>query len=184
MGRIIDRFLLFIYSLAMGTLSFYVLYFSLTWLKDGRPSNFMMLPLEYWVRNTLIIISIIALLISIRFIYISLRRSQSTAPSIDQKTDYGDIRISIATVENLSLRSASKVKGVHDLKARVNVSHAGLQITIRAVVDGEVSIPDLTEEVQRTVKGHLEETTGIPVSDVSVFVANIVQTQTFKSRVE
>ncbi len=76
------------------------------------------------------------------------------------------------------------MKGVHDLKARINVGQAGLNIVIRAVVDGDVSIPDITEEVQKTVKGHLEETTGIPVADVSVFVANIVHHQTFKSRVE
>ena len=180
----IDRFLLFIYSLAVGILSFYILYFALEWFVSGRLSNLLTVPNDPLWRNVLLVVSAIFLLVSLRFLYISVRPSQSTAPSIDQKTNFGEIRISLATVENLSLRAASKVRGVHDLKAKVNVNQAGLQIIIRAMVDGEISIPDITEEVQRTVKQYLEETTGIPVADVSVFVANIVQTQTFKSRVE
>jgi uncharacterized alkaline shock family protein YloU len=123
-------------------------------------------------------------LASSRFLYISLRRGRGNAPSIDQRTEFGDIRISIETVENLSLKAANRVRGVKDLKARVNVNASGLEIVIRSVVDGESSIPDLTEELQRSVKEHVEEITGIPVASVSVFVANIVQTHTFKSRVE
>jgi len=55
---------------------------------------------------------------------------------------------------------------------------------IRAAVDGESSIPELSEEMQRLVKGHVEEITGIPVANVSVFIANLIQAHTFKSRVE
>jgi uncharacterized alkaline shock family protein YloU len=52
-------------------------------------------------------------------------------------------------------------------------------------VDGEASIPAITEEMQSAVKSHVEEITGIPVASVSVFVANVSQTTpTFKSRVE
>jgi uncharacterized alkaline shock family protein YloU len=52
-------------------------------------------------------------------------------------------------------------------------------------VDGDHSIPELTEEMQSGVKRYVEDITGIPVASVTVFVANIVQTSpTFKSRVE
>jgi uncharacterized alkaline shock family protein YloU len=128
--------------------------------------------------------SVVAL-ISIRFLYVSVRRGKANAPSIDQRTDYGDIRISMETVENLSLKAAKRTRGVKDLKARVRVSPAGLEITIRVIVDGESPIPQLTEELQSGVKSHIEEITGIPVAVVTVFVANIQQSSpTFKSRVE
>jgi uncharacterized alkaline shock family protein YloU len=65
------------------------------------------------------------------------------------------------------------------------VTNAGLDIELRTVVDGEGSIPVLTEEIQSAVKMHLEEITGIPVSGVSVYVANVAyNANTFKSRVE
>jgi uncharacterized alkaline shock family protein YloU len=125
------------------------------------------------------------LLISLRFFYISVRRGRTQSPSIDQRTDFGDIRISLDTVENLALKAAYRTRGVKDLKARVRVSQAGLEIVVRTIVDGETSIPEMTEDMQRAVKAHVEEITGIPVAFVSVFVANIVQSSpSFKSRVE
>ncbi|MNJ03652.1 hypothetical protein D3C73_1640630 [compost metagenome] len=71
------------------------------------------------------------------------------------------------------------------MKARVKVDQAGLEIEIRTVVDGETSIPAITEEVQSSIKSYIEEITGIPVARVSVYVANVVQSApAFKSRVE
>jgi uncharacterized alkaline shock family protein YloU len=142
----------------------------------------------YYDYNTaipFIIVTILLALCSIRFLYVSIRRGRANAPSIDQRTDFGDIRISIETVENLSLKAAKRTRGVNDLKARVRVSPAGLEIIIRVIVDGESSIPQLTEEMQSGVKNHIEDITGIPVAAVTVFVANIQQSApTFKSRVE
>ena len=132
-----------------------------------------------------IIVCSVVLLISIRLFYISVRTGQAQAPSIDQRNDWGDIRISIDTVENLALKIASRSRGVKDLKARVRVDSAGLDILIRTVVDGETPIPALTEEMQEAIKQHIEEITGIPVAMVSVYVANVVQSApSFKSRVE
>lgn len=133
---------------------------------------------------TLGIIGIVLFLISIRFFVVSLSRNALSTQSIDQRTEFGDIRISIETMENLALKAALRQRSVKDLRARVHASDTGLDIVLRAVVDGEVSIPQLTEEVQKTVKDYVEEITGIPVTNVSVFIANIIQSNTIKSRVE
>ena len=42
----------------------------------------------------------------------------------------------------------------------------------------------MTEDIQRSVKDHVEDIAGIPVAAVSVFVANVIPSPTFKSRVE
>ncbi|MFC5447962.1 alkaline shock response membrane anchor protein AmaP [Paenibacillus aestuarii] len=186
MGKIVDRLLLLIYSLIIFVASIFVLFTASSWIPRADAEQF--LGSFYVDKNYAyagIAASIIILLISIRFLILSLGRSRSQAPSIDQRTDFGDIRISMETVENLSLKAAGRTKGVKDLKARVKVNQSGLEITIRTVVDGETSIPDLTEEMQTSVKNHIEDITGIPVATVTVFVANIVQSApTFKSRVE
>ncbi len=123
--------------------------------------------------------------ISLRFFYISVRRSKLEDSSINQRTDFGNIQISMETIENLALKAAGRIKGVKDLKARVRIEEAGLDLMIRTIVDGDTPIPLLTEEMQNHVKGHIEEITGLPVANVSVYVANIVQAgPTFKSRVE
>lgn len=185
MIKVLDRLLLFLYTLIIGISVIFFLVASFGWIPYDSTEQFVYrLYFDGSVAYPAIAIALFVLAVTMRFFYVSVRRGRGQVPSIDQRTDFGDIRISMETVENLSLKSAGRVRGVKDLKARVSVTDAGLDIVIRAIVDGESSIPDLSEEMQRSVKGHIEEITGIPVANVSVFVANVVQSHTFKSRVE
>lgn len=185
MIKVLDRLLLFLYTLIIGISVVFFLTASFGWVPIETSGNFVRnLYYEGSTAYPAIAIGLFVLLVTCRFFFVSVRRGRGQVPSIDQRTDYGDIRISLETVENLALKSAGRVRGVKDMKAKVSVSDAGLDIVIRAVVDGESSIPELSEEMQRSVKNHIEEITGIPVAGVSVFVANVMQSQAFKSRVE
>lgn len=133
---------------------------------------------------TIVIVAVILFLLSIRFFYLSVRSERGYHHSVHQRTEFGDIQISLETIENMCLKVAERTRGVRDVKTRVRVIESGLEIMIRAIVDGESSIPELTESMQKTVHDQVEEITGIPVSSVSVFIANIVQSPAFKSRVE
>jgi len=184
--KIVDRLLLCLYSLVIGALSVAALFIVGRGVPEKRAAGWLhelytVLP---WLQAVLIAVCAAVFLISLRFLYVSLRRGSASAPSIDQRNEFGDIRISLETVENLALKAASRQRGVKDLRARIRIAESGLDIMLRTVVDGETSIPALTEEIQRSVKEHVEEITGIPVSGVTVFVANVIQTHTFKSRVE
>jgi uncharacterized alkaline shock family protein YloU len=185
-AKIIDRLLLLIYSLAVIVIICFLLGAAFNWIPQADTQNFI--HTVYTDTNTslaFISVCIVLLLISIRMFVIAARTGGGSAPSIDQRTEYGDIRISMETVENLALKAAGRSRSVKDLKTRVRISSAGLEIVIRTLVDGETSIPSLTEEIQTAVKDHVEEITGIPVAVVSVYVANIAQSgPTFKSRVE
>jgi uncharacterized alkaline shock family protein YloU len=185
--KMLDKLLLFLYSVAIGIVSIVAIItasggFSNKWLTKVL-SDFT--GEDKLLQAIVIGVAVIILLISIRFFVLSVRTGGSSAPSINQRTEHGDIRISVETVENLALKAASRTRGVKDLRARVRVTESGLEILIRAFVDGEGSIPTLSEEMQRTVSTQIEEATGIPVAEVSVFIANVTQAPTtFKSRVE
>ncbi|MFC4777465.1 alkaline shock response membrane anchor protein AmaP [Paenibacillus sp. GCM10023252] len=186
MIRVVDKLLLFFYSILIGIASVVAVSIGFAWIPRGVAGD----ALKRIYQNesyqlTAIVLGIVLFIVSLRFLFVSLTRGSAASPSIDQRTDYGDIRISMETVENLALKAASRQRGVKDLRARIRASEAGLDIVIRAVVDGESPIPALTEDIQRTVKEHVEEITGIPVANVAVFVANIIQAgPTYKSRVE
>lgn len=186
LARVLDKLLLFIYSLIILAASFAALGIAAGVVPEDDALDFVREELYggWGVRTAVIVVSAITLLISLRFLYVALRRGGGAAASIDQRTEIGDIRISLETVENLALKAASRQRGVQDLRARIRVTDAGVDISIRAVVDGDSPIPALTEEMQRAVRDYVEEITGIPVANVAVFVANIVRTQTFKNRVE
>ncbi|MVP00155.1 alkaline shock response membrane anchor protein AmaP [Paenibacillus lutrae] len=188
MVKILDRLLLFLYSLVILLISAIAVLAAFQLIPVRTTEYYLGYVFDRgftWEKVAVITGGILIFLLSLRFFYISVRRSRTQASSIDQRSEIGDIRISVETVENLSLKAAGRTRGVRDLRARVKVSEAGLDINIRTVVDGESSIPEITEEMQNAVKSHVEEITGIPVAHVSVYVANIVQSApTFKSRVE
>lgn len=185
MIKVVDKLMLFLYSLIVGVISIFLMSLGFGWMSSGMLEDLFN---EFYRLNGVQIgtgvAGIVLLLLSFRFFILSMYRGASSAQSIDQRTEFGDIRISIETIENLALKSASKQRGVKELRARVRATDAGLEIVLRAVVDGESSIPALTEDIQRAVKDHVEEISGIPVTNVAVFIANVVQASTFKSRVE
>lgn len=179
MAKILDRLLLLVYSISVGILSILAILL-LTEVVDLNLSR----QQEQGLIIGLIIVSALLFLLSVRFFYISIRRDRHALTSIDQRTEYGDIQISTDTIENLSYKAASRVRGIREVKTRIRITDAGLEIMVRAVVDGDSSIPVLTEEVQKQVHDHVQEITGIPVSYVSVYIANLVQSPVMKSRVE
>ncbi|MFC5701052.1 alkaline shock response membrane anchor protein AmaP [Cohnella faecalis] len=187
MIRMLDRLLLFLYSIAIGAASVIAIAaacgaFQTSFLKNAV-SDFT--GESRSIQGTVIGVGIVLFLVSLRFFIVSVRRTGASAPTINQRTEHGDIRISVETVENLALKAASRTKGVKDLRARVRIAESGLEITIRAFIEGEGSIPAMSEDMQRTVSQQIEEATGIPVAEVSVFIANVTQSPTtFKSRVE
>lgn len=185
MIKVLDKLLLFLYSIAVGVVSVIVLIIGFGGVSREAMNDFVT---DLYRLDALQIAfaatGIVLFLLSMRFFVLSFKRGSASAPSIDQRTEFGDIRISLETIENLSLKAASRHRGVKDLRARIRVTDAGLDIVLRAVVDGESPIPALTEEIQRAVKEHVEEIGGIPVTNVTVFIANVIQSGTFKSRVE
>lgn len=178
-AKILDRILLLIYSLVVGVLSILSIL-----LMTGSYTLTLNKEQGHTLLISSIVVAAVLILLSIRFFYISVRRERNHQSSIDQRTDYGDIQISVDTIENLSYKAASRVRGVREVKTRIRIAESGLEIMIRAVVDGESSIPALTEEVQKQVHDHVEEITGIPVAYVSVYIANLVHSPVIKSRVE
>ena len=187
MAKIIDRFLLVLFTLAAIATLVSCLLTSFGFIAYDDAQTFLYnVYSDTYTATMFIAVCIVLLIIAVRLLFIAVRPAGRTnVPSIDQRTEYGDIRISVDTIENLALKAASRSRGVRDLKARIRITNAGLDIELRAVVDGETSIPALIEEIQAAVKTHLEDITGIPTASVSVYVANVAQsTNTFKSRVE
>lgn len=181
MAKIVDRILLFVYSLSVGIVSV----IAILLMMGAIPPSLWEGGRARVVWEAALLIAFLLFLLSLRFFYVSIRRDRRhKLLTIDQRTEYGDIQISVETIENLCLKAAAKFRGVSDVKSRVKLAEAGVDIAMRAVVEGDTSIPELTSEMQKAVHDHLVEVTGIPVSNVSVYIANVAASPAFKSRVE
>jgi len=183
--KIADRFLLFVYSLFLFFVSLIGLGVVFAWVPEAAALHYIQaLYRDPAFAYTALTVLVLVALISVRMFYISVRRSRMHAPYIADRTEIGEFRISLETIENLSLKAASRVRGTRDLRVRVNVTPPGLQIEVRTIVDGERAIPELTSEIQAAVKEQIEQITGYPVVSVTVFVANTVHNATSLRRVD
>lgn len=160
----IDRILLFVYSLAVGVLSLLIVthIFGVDWF--GR----FLSDFPYQMQ----IAAVILFLVSLRFLLY--RTGSSSEPQvITHKTEHGEVRISIQTLESLAERATRLIRGVSDLKTKVRPSDVGIHIAVRISVDPDLDIPQITSSVQEKVKDYVESTAGVTVRDVVVYVSDI-----------
>ncbi len=184
--NLFQRLLLTIYCLSLTIISVIVFLVSLNIIQDD--SVYYIIDSLYNDIETAVIAivsSIVFIVLSLWFLTLSFRGTPK-ASGIHQFGEFGDIIITIDTLESIAIKAARKVKGVKDLKARVKQgeTEAGIRIGLRITVDGESSIPEIIELLQQNVKSHTEEITGVSVETVTVVVENTIQSTPSRGRVE
>ena len=168
---VFDRILLFLFSLAVAILAVLAgaQTFGVDWL------NWLLE--EYSLQ---LLISTLALfLLALRFL--TFRTGDTKEPqAIVHKTEHGEVRISLQTLESLADRAARLVRGVNDLKTKVRPVEAGIRIAVRITVDPDLDIPQITASVQQKVKDYVETTAGVTVQNVIVYVNDLTKVQAGK----
>lgn len=129
----------------------------------------------------LFIIELIFFGLSLMFL-LSGVRNERNRKSISRFNKIGEIKISLTTIENIALATSRRNNGVKESKAYVKRVGENVSIYIKTIVMSDINIPALTENIQLRVKKSIEETTGILVNDIIVFVENIHAG--YRSRVE
>src|SRR5262249_49184550 len=103
-------------------------------------------------------------------------RRRAAGAGVEHTTSFGYICISLPAVESICLRAARRIKGLHELTAKVRyVAADTVAVGLRIVVDGDQSIPLLSEQLQQAVKDDTERITEAKVNQVSVYVAAVKQ---------
>jgi len=175
-----DRVILAVYTLSLGIIAILFVFLAFGW-------NF---PLEIvgtslrasqgrWLVGA---ISLLYLVISVRLIYLSFKRKYS-GQTVLHETQMGEIRISLDAVENLVRKVARQVQGVREVRGNVKIQSNGLSVSLHAIVSPDISIPNVSSEIQSSVKSYVRNVVGVEVSNVSVYVENIT-TEARRSRVE
>jgi uncharacterized alkaline shock family protein YloU len=111
---------------------------------------------------------------SVRLILTALTGQGDGRPVIHE-TAHGEVRISLDAVENLVKKVARGIKGVREIKAEISHSPSGdgLHARLRATISPEVSIPEVSEEIQNNVRQYVKRVVGIEMADVAIRVENI-----------
>lgn len=129
----------------------------------------------------LFLISIILLGMNLVFLFSGLTENKEKK-AVTKLTNFGQVSISINTLENIALTATKKINGIKETKAYVTRRLDTISVLLKIVVLAELNIPTLAEDTQVRVKKTIEESTGIVVENVKVLVENIYGG--YKSRVE
>ena len=135
-------------------------------------------PYVYNEQLYLALIFAVLLLMGLRLFWVSLtRRNNAGGKAVVHDYKLGQVRISVLAIENLVKKAVGQLPGVKEVKPRVVEHQKGMGLHIRVVVTPDISIPEVSREIQQKVQEYLAQTTGITVSEIKVIVDNISSTR-------
>lgn len=168
---IVVRIILTLYTFCLAIISFLMVLYGLApdqiplvrWMEEARTGA---------PRVALLIAGLAFFAASLYLIVIAFTR-QRGGQAVVHDTDLGEVRISLDAVENLVRRVARSVKGVRDIRADVVQAPAGLVVDLRGVISPEVSVPEVSAEIQQAVRQYVRRVVGVDVAEVRIRVENI-----------
>lgn len=89
------------------------------------------------------------------------------------ETNLGQIRITITALEHLVLKAAKSVHGIRDIRPIIQNTAAGLSIQLKVQVLPDVSIPNITADLQKIIRDYLQKTAGTTVQEIRILVNKV-----------
>lgn len=177
---IFDRIILTIYTFALAVVSAAFVALAAGWL---APLDYIRHVLENdhgrWVTG---LSSGVFFIASVRLLYFAFRR-RGRGRAVFHETQMGEVRIALDAVENLVSRVARHQRGVRDVRAEATVHDGGVSIYLRTWVSPDISIPDLTDMLQREIMRQVRNVVGAEVTEVRIHVVNLAA-ESRRARVE
>lgn len=167
----IDKIVLTIYTLALAIISGFMVVSAIApdWAQP-----------DLWVGESLatlrgrVVVGLIGtafFAVSVRLIFSAFQR-RGGQPVVHE-TPLGEVSISLDAVENLIRKVVRSIKGVRETTAVVTHGKDGLHAVLRATISPEVSIPEVSEEIQSSVRQYVKRVVGVDMAEVRLEVVNI-----------
>jgi uncharacterized alkaline shock family protein YloU len=165
------RLLLFVYNLLLIILSGLLIAAAI-----GRPE-----PLKYieialsTTQNRIImgVAGVILLTLGI-YVFISTIKIQPRVKSVEvDRSLAGEVFITIPAIKIIIMKAVKKVEGIKEVKPVVNSRPDGLEVYLHMMINPDVSVPELSKNVQDVVRKYLEDIGGLKVAEVKVLVDDL-----------
>jgi uncharacterized alkaline shock family protein YloU len=120
----------------------------------------------------LFIVAILLTALGLALLFFALGGSRE-AKAVITESSLGQVRVSMAAIDSLVRKAAGSIRGVREIDTKLSVDKLGLNIGLRLLVATDLSLPELTAEVQKTVGSYIDETVGITPKQINVLVRNV-----------
>ncbi len=178
-----NRLIVGILSLGYVFISAFVIFIALSW-----PESMDLLEPYLLDLNIRWIIGITAALIFLMMFLLFYHsfRAKPIKFTVIHDHDLGQVNITMSALEQLILKSSNNVLGVQEVKPILKLTAEGIFLLLKVQVVPDVNIPQVTTELQQTIKDYLLQTAGTSVQNIKVQVTKIsMDAKTTKtSRVE
>ncbi|HHW02662.1 MAG TPA: alkaline shock response membrane anchor protein AmaP [Thermoanaerobacterales bacterium] len=167
--NIFDRVILTIYSMFLALASVIVIIFSARLISLEDFGTRLSMLYGRWEVGA---VGFIFLITSIKFLLSGLK-TQHYPEAVIKNGEFGNISISLNAIENLILKIIRDIENVKDVKVHIKKREDAISILLKLVVNYDVIIPEMTSELQKSVKNYIETTAGITVKDVNIKIDNV-----------
>jgi len=168
---LVDRIVLSIYTFALAIISGLMILVAIApdWLKP-----------HVWIEQALssargqLLIGVVGtafFAVSVRLIFFAVARRGGGQPVIYEAAN-GEVRISLDAVESLVRKTARSIKGVREMKALITHGKDGLHALLTGTVSPDVSIPEVSEEIQAAVRQYVKRVVGVEMAEVRSEIEN------------
>ena len=84
--------------------------------------------------------------------------------------DTGKTRIAVSAVEQMARQAIAGVDGISDVRATITGAEDAIGVNISLVLKRGAYLPTVTNNIQRTVRGYIEQNCGVAVQSIIVNV--------------
>ncbi len=172
--KLFDRILLFLLLLFTLLLSLALIALGLRAVAaeqiNGFIGSYYYGAIWQWV---LLVAGAIILLISIRLMFAGKGKAKETAPvsALVQNTDLGGTYISLTAIDAMvqkHCRANNRIRNV--VSAVVPLREGIVSLRLKLMLMPDTDIPNITSELQKSLKEYVEKLSGITVQDVGILV--------------
>ncbi|HHV16085.1 MAG TPA: alkaline shock response membrane anchor protein AmaP [Gelria sp.] len=165
------RLLLFVYNLLLIIVSGLLIAAAV-----GRPEPLTYIEIALSTTQNRIITGVVGILLLILgiYVFISTIKLESKVKSVEvDRTLVGEVSITIPAINVIIMKAVKKVEGIKDVKPVVKSRPDGLEVYLHMMINPDVSVPELSKNVQDVVRKHLEDIGGLKVAVVKVLVDDL-----------
>lgn len=130
-------------------------------------------PLFSGLRMGILFLSLLFLAVVIAILF-TFRKSEKTKEAIKIANAGGTVSISAQTIETLAKLEAQNTQNIYDIRTVVVDADTKPVVEVRAKVPPTISIPDISVQLQDSIRNKIMETTGTDIENVRILIDGIV----------
>lgn len=175
--RLIDKFVFIIYSVVFLIIS--IIAFILPFDVRGDLSIDNIVNVIYNIRGNYLISLIGAIIIVVLVSYMLSFLSNTTNTKKKKgsylilNNEFGEVTIYDETVIGLVNTVIKEFEGITKIVTKVTFKDGKINIILKGEAQNEISIPQISQELQEKIKNNIEESTGAIVNNVDVEIVKV-----------